>query len=311
MEISLLLVAQIVQLFLMILVGWVLGRTKIVDQKGSKALSQVVLYAVMPCVTLNAFQKDVDEQAVKGLLFAGAAAVLAHLIMGLITLVGRKVFKLNGMEQCSVFYSNAGNLIIPIVGYVLGEEWILYAFAFIVVQQFLLWTHGKSVMSQIKGFDWKDLVKNVNLIATTASLLLFLLKIRLPELVLGTTTSMGALFAPMSMIVTGILLSTMNLKQVFAVKRVYLVAALRLLVCPVLTILAMKLLQMNQWMEQAPMLLLVVLFATMTPSASTVVQMAQVYDNEPDKASKINVMTTLLCIITMPLMVFFYQSIMQ
>lgn len=310
MEISILLVEQIVQLFLMILLGWVLGRAHIVDRAGSRALSQVVLYGVMPCVTLNAFQKEVTPQAVQGLLFAGAAAVLAHLVMALVTAAGRYIFKLNSMEQCSVFYSNAGNLILPIVGYVLGQEWLLYAFAFIVVQQLVLWTHGKSAMSQSKSFCWQDLVKNVNLIAVAISLLLFVLGIRLPSLISQTATSIGALFAPMSMIVTGVLLSTMDLKQVFGTGRVYLVSALRLLVCPVLTILAMKAIGMAGWVENGSMLLLVVLFATMTPAASTIVQMAQVYDNQPQEASKINVMTTLLCIITMPLMVFLYQYLM-
>lgn len=309
MEISILLIQQILQLFLMILAGWVLGRTGIVDKAGSKVLSQVVLYLIMPCVTLNAFQKDVTQQAVVGLVFAAAASVLAHVVMAVVMWMSGCAFSLNGMEKCSIFYPNAGNLIIPIVGYVLGEEWLLYAFAFIVVQQIVLWTHGKMVMSKQHKFSWKDFTNNINLIVTAASLLLFALGIRLPSLISQTAASVGNSFAPISMVVTGILLSTMNLKQVFAVKRIYLVSALRLIVCPVLIILAMKLLGMGQWVENGTTLLLVVLFATMTPSASTIVQMAQVYDNDPDNASKINVMTTLLCIITMPLMVLLYQAI--
>ncbi len=309
MEISILLIQQILQLFLMILAGWALGRAGIVNKAGSKVISQVILYLVMPCVTLNAFQKEVNEQAVQGLMFAAGAAVVAHIVMAIVMVVSTKLFSLSGMERCSVFYPNAGNLIIPIVGYVLGDEWLLYAFAFIVVQQILIWTHGKTVMSQQRSFCWKDLTNNINLIVTAVSLLLFVLDIRLPKLISETASSIGSTFAPMSMVVTGILLSTMNLRQVFAVKRVYLVGVLRLLVCPVLVIFAMKALGMGQWVQNGSTLLLVVLFATMTPSASTIVQMAQVYENDPDNASKINVMTTILCIFTMPLMVLLYQML--
>ena len=52
--------------------------------------------------------------------------------------------------------------------------------------------------------------------------------------------------------------------------------------------------------------LLISLMAVITPSATTVVQLAQLYDEEPVYASTINVMTTIVSIITMPLMVMFY-----
>ena len=53
--------------------------------------------------------------------------------------------------------------------------------------------------------------------------------------------------------------------------------------------------------------MLVSLLATCTPSASTITQMAQIYGKDADYASAINVVTTLLCIFTMPLMVALYQ----
>ena len=55
------------------------------------------------------------------------------------------------------------------------------------------------------------------------------------------------------------------------------------------------------------LLTLVSRFAICTPSASTLTQMAQVYGKDADYASAINVVTTLLCIVTMPLMVALYQ----
>ena len=54
-------------------------------------------------------------------------------------------------------------------------------------------------------------------------------------------------------------------------------------------------------------LLLIVFLAVITPSASTVTQMCQVYGNDSKYASAVNVMTTLLAIVTMPLMVLLFQ----
>ena len=95
MEISILLIQQILQLFLMILAGWALGRAGIVNKAGSKVISQVILYLVMPCVTLNAFQKEVNEQAVQGLMFAAGAEVVAHIVMAIVMVVSTKLFSLS------------------------------------------------------------------------------------------------------------------------------------------------------------------------------------------------------------------------
>ena len=54
-------------------------------------------------------------------------------------------------------------------------------------------------------------------------------------------------------------------------------------------------------------ILLIVFLAVITPSASTVTQMCQVYGNDSKYASAVNVMTTLLAIVTMPLMVVLFQ----
>ena len=56
-----------------------------------------------------------------------------------------------------------------------------------------------------------------------------------------------------------------------------------------------------------PTALLVSLLATCTPSASTITQMAQIYGKDADYASAINVVTTLLCIFTMPLMIGLFE----
>lgn len=55
------------------------------------------------------------------------------------------------------------------------------------------------------------------------------------------------------------------------------------------------------------MILLISLLATITPSASAITQMAQIYGKNGEYASAINVVTTIVCIITMPIMVWLYQ----
>ena len=62
---------------------------------------------------------------------------------------------LDAVEKSSMIYSNAGNLIIPIVTAVLGKEWVIYSSAFLSVQLFLLWSHAKSMLCGEKSFELK------------------------------------------------------------------------------------------------------------------------------------------------------------
>ncbi len=97
----------------------------------------------MPCVIISSFQVEYQPEILNGLLLALAASALLHLV--LIVVVGflGKVLKLDGVEETSLIYSNAGNLIIPIVTAILGKEWVIYTSAFLSVQLFLLWSHAK------------------------------------------------------------------------------------------------------------------------------------------------------------------------
>ncbi|MBP3704949.1 MAG: AEC family transporter, partial [Clostridia bacterium] len=90
-------------------------------------------------------------------------------------------------------------------------------------------------------------------------------------------------------------------------KRVWLVAFLRLIMVPLIMIPLLKFTGVAQLVPNGGQVLLVVLLATMTPSASTITQFAQVFDKDAEYASSINVLTTLLCVVTIPLMVTLYQ----
>ena len=78
MTISILLMKQIAQLFLMIFMGYLIVKTGIVEDTDSKVLSKIILYLVIPCVIINAFQVDYTSDTVRGLLLAFIASVLTN-----------------------------------------------------------------------------------------------------------------------------------------------------------------------------------------------------------------------------------------
>ena len=307
MHISLLLMNQIIQLFIMIFMGFIIVKAKLLKAEDSKILSVIVLYLIIPCVIINAFQVDYTPQTVKGLLIALAGSVMTQVILLIVVSILGRVFHLNEVEVASIYYSNSGNLIVPIVTFILGKEWVLYGCVFMSVQLVFIWTHCKKIISRESTYDWRKIVLNINMISIAIDIILFLTRIHLPAIINNTLSAVGSMIGPASMIVTGMLFAGMDFKQIFANKRVYFVSFFRLIIVPVIALFLIKCSQLSTFSSNGNKLMLIVFLAIITPSASTVTQMCQVYENDSQYASAINVVTTLLAIVTMPLMVMLFQ----
>lgn len=191
MHISILLMEQIIELFIMILMGFIIVKAGIVKDEDSKVLSKIVLYLIIPCVIINAFQVDYTSKTVRGLLIAFAASVILQLVLLFIISAMGRLFHMNEVEVASVYYSNSGNLIVPIVTFILGQEWVLYGCAFMSVQLVFLWTHCKKIISRESSYDWRKIVLNINMISIVIGVVLFFTRIHLPQLINDTIGSVG------------------------------------------------------------------------------------------------------------------------
>lgn len=185
MELSILLMEQIAKLFIMIFMGYAVVKMGLLKDEDSKVLSTLVLYLIVPCVILNAFQVDYTPEKVSGLELACIASLLLlFILLPIVNLIG-KVLHLNEVETMSIYYSNSGNLIVPLVAFMLGDKWVFYACVFMGLQTIFFWTHCKKVLSHEKGFNLKKIFFNINIITIIIAITLFFAKIRLPEIITG------------------------------------------------------------------------------------------------------------------------------
>ena len=105
MEVSLLLIRQIAELFFMLLMGFIIAKIRFLSEADSKVVSKLVLYLVMPCSILNAFQESFSKEKLRGLLLAFAAALLAHLLLMAVNAACQRLLHMDGVEVCSAYYS--------------------------------------------------------------------------------------------------------------------------------------------------------------------------------------------------------------
>lgn len=304
---SLILAKKIFSLFIIMLMSMSLVRLKILKTADSKVMSILLLYLFFPCVIIDAFQVDFTSEIQHGLLLSTAAAVVVQALLLCAGLFWQRLLHLNAVEVCSIIYSNAGNLIIPLVIAVLGPQWVIYSSTFLAVQLILFWTHMKSVMARETHMDWRAVFTNANMIAIFIGLVLLFTGWRLPAPVNDAMHSLGLVIGPSAMIIAGMLLGNMSWEKIRSYKRVPLVAFLRLIIMPLIILVFVKYSGLATFSPDGKTILLITLLATATPSATTCVSMASLFDNQPEYASVINVVTATLCTVTMPLIVWLYQ----
>ena len=302
----LMLLEQIVQLFLCIVLGWLLVRLHLLKPEDSRVLSKVCLYLVTPCVIINAFQLQRTPELLQGLALSLGAAIGIHALFFIATALLRPL-RLTPVEQASLIYTNSGNLIIPLVTAVLGPEWVIYCSMFQLVQQFPMWSHCRIILSGDRNVSLKKILLNVNIISVFVGVLLFLLNLPLPTVIAGTMKSIASTIGPLSMFVAGMLMGEQNLLAVLRIRSIWKVAFLRLIALPLVVLCIFKYSGLAALVPDGRSILMISLLAASAPAAANVTQIAQVYGHEGDYAGAINVITTLLCIGTMPLMVLLYQ----
>ena len=276
MQISILLAQQIAQLFLILIMGYAVVKAGLLKASDSKVLSVVMVYLVTPCVIINAFQINDTPEIRKGLLYSMAIAAAIHVVLlGISALLSRPL-KLDAVEQVNVIYSNAAALVIPLVRALLGDEYVIYSCAFIIVQLILLWTHASSLLQGNRALDWKKVFSNINMIAIAAGALLYWFRVALPAPLQNTMSTMGDMIGPMGML---------------------------LVVCPLVMLVLLLVCHASSWVADGKNILMTVYLAAITPACATVTSMAQLYDRDAAHSSALYVLTTLLSIITMPVMI--------
>ena len=309
MALSLSLIRSIAVMFLMILIGYALSRTNTVGESAVDVLTRVHLYVSAPAAIFNSFLIELNRETLNGLLLAMAAAVVCHGLFISLTALLKKPLSLTTMERGSIVYANAGNLVIPLVQMTLGPEMVLYTSGYLFISTFLVWTHGKTLLSGKKPDSLRKIFTSVNVLAIFAGLACFLLNVRLPDILGSTLDALSATLAPICMMTIGMVLSRVDLREILLNGRALLVCLLRLVLCPVLVlglILACGITRSQPW--TAPILMITMLAAS-APSASTISQFAVLYSNQREQASIVNLLSVILCILTMPLINLLYTTL--
>lgn len=312
MALTIALFEKIGSLSVLIILGFIAVRFGIMKFADSKVLSAWALYFLTPCAMLDAFQYEftVEKLAGMGIAFAGsliAAAVFALLTWGL-----KRAFHLGPVDTTSLEYPNAGNFMLPLIASAMGGDWVIYCSSCFIVMNVLMFSHGKAVLSGEKGIHASMFFKNVVLLSILAGFVMFVLNVQIPGFVGTAVSTMGDMMGPAYMFTIGMIIGNADLKAVFGNKRAWLICLGRLVVYPLVTMLVLRVCGVLNIHANAGRILLIVVLTAGAPAAVMVTQFAQMYRSveETEFASVVNILSTVLCLGTMPCIAYLYQKIM-
>lgn len=298
---------QVAILFVLIGVGFLSGKTNLINESGSKHLTDIVLYLATPCVIIKSFQGvDFNSTLLMGLIITAICATLIQVISIFICklIFRNKDESKRKVLQFATVFSNCGFMSLPLQQALLGSIGVFYGSVFVAIFNILVWSYGLLDMSGNKNdFNFKKILLNPGVLGVTIALILFFAKVTLPEIILSPIGYIAALNTPLPMLVIGYHLSKANIGKAFKDGWVYLVIALRLLVIPITSVLIMRVFGVSGD------ILIACTVASSAPTAATTTMFANKFNRDVELSVNLVSCTTLLSIVTMPFIIAFAQTI--
>ena len=292
---------QLLKMLFIMLLAVICFKIGLINQEGNRNLSNLLLMVINPCVILTVYQTDYEPRLVKGLLISFAAAVIAHILAIAIArvLIRAKDNRNYAIERFAAVYSNCGFIGIPLINSVLGSEGVFYLTAYMTVFNILAWTHGLTLLT--KKFDPKCLKEGILspiVLATLDAMALFFAQIRIPDVLLDSMTYVADMNTPVAMMIAGFSLAQTDLKKTFTHVRLYWVSFVKLLAVPFAVLIFLGFFHLDYTVAYTT------LIAAACPVSATTTMMCIRLNDNYTYASEIFSFTTVLSIVTIPLVAF-------
>lgn len=293
METSVTLIYQTLTMFLLAGIGFVLFKTEKISTEGSRAIGNILIYVVLPCVIINGF---CIERTRERMIALGISAVASLTILMMSVLVAGTLFRNDPIAAFGAAFSNPGFFGVPLIVAMLSESAVFYIAAFIAFLNLFQWTYGVSVMTGKKGkIKIMYLFKAPFFLAIMIGMILFLGQIQLPGMLVKTISSITALNTPLAMFMVGVYLAQTDFAGMIRRTQNYAVCVVRLILIPLISVFVLKMIP-YEYTE----LKYAVLIAASCPVGSNIAVYAQLHDKDYAYAVETVVVSTVFSIVTIP-----------
>ncbi len=294
-------IINVIILFAYMLPGYILGKAKLVGKDVPKGLASILLYIASPMLTIGACMRQYNSEAlINGFILS---IFLAIVMLGLFFL-SRWMFRsqqpdIKNVLSYAMAFGNVGYMGIPILRAAFGEEGVLYGAFIILTFNVLQWTLGVICYKKDRQpiNKWK-MVLNPGVISGVIGLLLFILPIEYPSQLKEAVFGLGDITSPVSMIMIGIILSDAKILELIKDWKLYIVAAIKMVIVPVVMVVVLTLLGVSSMVSG------VLGISLAMPAATSTSMMALRMDGDSKYASKAVLFTVIVSMLTIPLLLY-------
>ena len=299
---------QIIIMFMIVVIGAICYKVKLITDEGKKQLSTLVMYIVNPLLIFLAYQTDFNKDLLAGLGWVAVMAIITYAAFIIISNIflkdkeGREA----AIERFSVVYSNCGFMGTPLILGVFGSEGVVLQNGFITIFNLCVWTHG---LMTIKGENDKKSIlrafKTPALISVCLGLICFFLQIKIPEIPKTALNHVAEMTTPLAMLIAGASIAGSDILKCLKNPRVYLITFLKLIVFPIIGLFLIIFLPASETAK------LITLIEIACPTATIGMMFAITYNKNSEYCSQIFAVTTLLSMVTLPFIVWFGTTMLK
>ncbi|WP_160692972.1 AEC family transporter [Clostridium sp. C2-6-12] len=299
MEIISTIIQQVSMMYVLMAIGFVVYRKKLINEEGTKQLSNLLVWVINPLIMLTRYQMEFSMIKLRDL---GISFIVSLVAMLLGFLIGEVIFKKDQrINKFAIGFANAGFIGIPLVTSIIGIDKVFFLSAYLVCFNILSYTYGIYMVSGNKKLiTAKSLALNPGIIAVILGLLIFISPIKLPDIIFNAFNLVGQTNTPIAMILLGTYIAKSKVITLFLDRQAYFVCFVKLILIPLVIIILFKFLP-----TELAEIKMVVLIAMSTPVGLTVPMFSQMYGGNYEYGAKLVGLSTLLSLATIPVILYF------
>jgi predicted permease len=298
MDIASTIVNQISIMYVLMAIGFIAYRKKLIDNEGTKQISNLLVWIINPLIMVTRYQMDFSLVKLMELGFSFIVS-LGAMLLGFF--IGKIVFKKEQrIDKFAIGFANAGFIGIPLVTGIMGIDKVFFLSAYLVCFNILSYTYGIYLVSKNKSLiTMKSIILNPGIIAVIFGLMIFISPIKLPDFLYNAFNLVGQTNTPIAMILLGTYIAKTKIITLFNNKYAYFVCFVKLIVIPMVILIIFKFLPSDLGEIKK-----VVLIAMSTPVGLTVPMFSQMYGGDYEYGAKLVGLSTMLSLITIPIILY-------
>lgn len=298
-------IESVISLFIIILVGVYSSKKKIITEKINKGLVDLLIKVALPFMIISSFIYSYDETIKSNIINTFYYSIIAYIVM--ISLSYVLLSPLNKDKKTILHFANVfvntGYVGFPILYSIYGAEGVIYGSIFNMFFVILVWTYGIILFkgdfnkNELKS-ELKTILLNPSILAVCLGIIIMIFDIEVPGALLSSIESIGSITGPLSMIIIGVILSNVKIKKYLKDWTIYYGVAIKLIIIP-------SIIYLISLLGTPSKALNTVIIMTALPASAMTSILAESFDKEKEYAALIVSVTTLLSLITVPLLLRF------